>query len=92
MYETTAFLCGYFHRNHNVLSEQFAPEEWNVVQFSDDEAASLKRTFYEEYIDFFADKCVMMKNVVDKDLRLPFVKICMIIMYLILQYTRCLLV
>lgn len=72
MYETTAFLCGYFHRDHNVSSEQLAPEEWNVVQFSDDEAASLKRTFYEEYIDFFADKCVMMKNVVNKDLRLPF--------------------
>lgn len=72
MYETTAFLCGYFHRDHNVLSDQLSPVNWTVEPFTNAEAASLKRTFYEEYIDFFVDKCVIMKNVVDKDLRLPF--------------------
>lgn len=72
MYELTAFLCGHFHRDNDVTPEQLSPEGWETITFGDAEAASLKRMFYAEFIDFFSDCCTVMKKSVDVDLQLSF--------------------
>ena len=72
MYELTAYLCGHFHRDKEVTPQQLAQEQWNLWQFDDTEIVSLKRMFYAELIDFFSNRCIMMKKQVDSELLLPF--------------------
>ena len=70
MYELTAFLCGHFHRDKDMTQEALSCEQWNVVTL--DDATSLKRMFYAEFIDFFTDNCLIMNRRVDADLQLSF--------------------
>ena len=72
MYELTAYLCGHFHRDKEVTPQQLAQEQWNLWQFDDTEIVSLKRMFYAELIDFFSNRCVLMRKQVDSELLLPF--------------------
>lgn len=72
MYELTAFLCGYFHRDRNVSASSLSAASWVEDKWNETEIATLKRTFYAEYIDFFTDRCTVSKLHLDKDMKLEF--------------------
>ena len=72
MYELTAYLCGHFHRDKEVTPQQLALEQWNHWLFDEAEIIVLKRMFYAELIDFFSDRCVLMRKQVDSELLLSF--------------------
>lgn len=72
MYELTAFLCGHFHRDKDVTPGQLPQEQWECVALDDAKTLMLKRMFYVEFVDFFSDRCTIMKRAVGADLQLPF--------------------
>lgn len=72
MYELTAFLCGHFHRDKELTPEQLAPAQWDHLTFDQAELTALKRTFYAEFIDLFAERCTLMRKQVEAELQLSF--------------------
>lgn len=72
MYKLTAFLCGHFHRDQELIPQQLAPAQWEPLPFDPSELTALKRTFYAEFIDLFAERCTLMRRHVERELELSF--------------------